>query len=120
MEYELKPCPFCGGEAEISRRRSQNNSRVYFETADDANAYINECRAKYDICESSVERWYNPYYGKCKGNRKEGWYFRADYRYTLYNTRCKDVNCIGRICRSYSSKREAIEAWNRRAKDGEE
>lgn len=56
---ELKPCPFCGGEAEIVE---------------------NDCFV--DVC--------------CKNLRCRGW-----------------ASCL-----EYKTKKEAIEAWNRRAEDG--
>lgn len=90
-QIELKPCPFCGGEAEIHKRKT--TCRFY-------------AKSKKEIPKNGTMTKEIKY--------ADG---RISYEYVKaeYVARCIDTACIGRISRVYESKEVAKEAWNRRA-----
>lgn len=87
---ELKPCPYCGGEAEIHER--YNSLSKYAEN-------------KKEIPLSAKVIRYVKYTGR--GGRWE-------YAEKIYIPRCKDTSCVGRLTKQFTEKDIAIEAWNRR------
>ncbi|MBQ9836514.1 MAG: Lar family restriction alleviation protein [Oscillospiraceae bacterium] len=92
---ELKPCPFCEGESETHRRRSS-------------------CRFFADSKKSI------PKNGKLERTIEypDG-HKRYEYSKAEWVPRCMDSSCIGRVTKAFPSEEEAIEAWNRRANDGQ-
>lgn len=44
---------------------------------------------------------------------------RYEYSKAEWVPRCMDSSCIGRVTKAFPSEEEAIEAWNRRANDGQ-
>lgn len=87
---ELKPCPFCGGDAEIHRRRT---SRSFY-------ADSKQSIPKNGTLERTIER----------PNGET----RYEYRKAEWVPRCLDSSCPGRLGRMFPSPEEAAAAWNRR------
>jgi hypothetical protein len=88
---ELKPCPFCGGEA-------------YFDSIERKNSTLwKEKVPEYAMLIGDME---------ISGGKT---LFR--YMYRLYMPRCK--GCGGAIGALFISRKKAAEAWNRRVGEGE-
>lgn len=89
--YELKPCPFCGGEADIHKRRS--SCRFY-------------ANSKREIPKNGKLEHITEY----PDGRKVYVYSKNEW-----GAWCMDASCIGRAGKVFPSEKEAAEAWNRRA-----
>lgn len=87
---ELKPCPWCGGDAEIHRRRT---ACTYY-------ASSKKSIPKNGTLEKTIEF--------PSGAKK------YEYRKAEWVPWCCDSSCIGRINRAFPSPEEAEAAWNRR------
>ena len=90
---ELKPCPFCGREAEMHVRW---------------NSY-EECVEKKQGIPDGAKFLYVKVTGKHK------YYY---YRRYVYIPRCTDTECVGRTTKPFWDEDVAEEAWNRRADNG--
>ena len=91
MPNELKPCPFCGGIAEL-------HQSLYFEEFADKKSEIPKgAKILYDKC-------YRTYKGYA-------------YKRTIYIPRCTDTSCVGRTTKLFFDEQTAITAWNRRTSD---
>ena len=90
---ELRECPFCGGEAEIHKRRT--GIRFY--------AASKKAIPKNGIVERIIE-----YPNGTKS---------FEYSKNEYVARCIDSACMGRTVKAFASKEDAIEAWNRRVNE---
>ena len=91
---ELKPCPFCGGEADVHKRRT--SVRFY-------------ANSKKEIPKNgTLERTVQYPDGRTV----------YEYRKNEWGAWCLDTACIGRAGKVFPSKEEAIEAWNRRSDNG--
>ena len=88
---ELKPCPFCGGEAAVHKRRT--SCRFYAE-------HENEI-PKHGNLEKVISY---------ADGHKSFVYWKSEY-----GAWCTDSSCLGRTQRVFSTEADAIEAWNRRA-----
>lgn len=66
MNKELKPCPFCGGEAEVIE---QNNGFRIWHQAFCANCRVSQCVRDYRTIEQAIVAW-NKRTCSCK-NREE-------------------------------------------------
>lgn len=88
----LKPCPFCGGEASLYKRRTS-------------------CRF-YALCEDEI-----PPNGKLEHVTEypDG---RKVYVYSKneWVAGCNDTSCIGRSYKAFPSEAAATKAWNRRGR----
>lgn len=91
---ELKPCPFCGGEAEVHKRRSS-------------------CRFCADSKKGIPPNGVHEYTTEYPGGRKSYVYSKNEW-----GAWCLDTACIGRSQKVFPSEAEAIDAWNRRADNG--
>ena len=91
---ELKPCPFCGGEAIMHIGEYPSQLVRYKKEIPKGARYIRS--TSYP----SGNTWH-------------------EYRMPAFIPQCVDTKCIGRVRRLFETKVEAIEAWNRRAEDGE-
>ena len=89
----LKPCPFCGGEADTHKRRT--SCRFY---ANSKRAIPKNGTLIREIIYSDGVKSFEYY--------KNEWV-----------AQCSDTSCIGRVNKPYPSEKEAIEAWDRRADD---
>lgn len=89
---ELKPCPFCGSEAQIHVRY---DSISYFADKKDVPKDARIFR--------TVQR---------PGKKP-----MTEYRKKIYVPQCTISSCVGRNQKQYELKQDAVEAWNRRADD---
>lgn len=87
---ELKPCPFCGGEADVHKRRSS-------------------CRFYADSKKGIPKNGTLEHMTEYPDGRKVYVYSKSEW-----GAWCLDTACIGRVGKVFPSKEEAIEAWNRR------
>lgn len=95
---ELKPCPFCGGEAEIHEREES----------------ISKCvRTKKEVPQGARVLRYVEYPDRGKPTH----YY--EYREKVYIPRCCRSECAGRLTKQFRSKIEAEAAWNRRVDNGQ-
>ena len=88
-ETELKPCPFCGGNAELHERYHSIEEIAYKKSEIPQNA-----KFLYEKV-TSEKRIYV-------------------YRRKTFIPRCTDTSCIGRTTKIFFDKQSAITAWNRR------
>lgn len=95
MMEKLKPCPFCGGVAELHERFDSLDSIAHKKSEIPKTARI-VCEKKYPT--------YPKYYV---------------YRRLIYIPRCTNKSCMGRTTRYFELEQQAIEAWNTRAKDSD-
>lgn len=89
-DYNLLPCPFCGGGAEIHRRRT--SCRFYTDSK--------KSIPKNGTLERTIE------YPSGE--------IRYEYRKAEWVPRCLDTSCLGRVGRVFPSPEEAANAWNTR------
>lgn len=90
---KLKPCPFCGNVAEMHTRYESFDSIAYKKSEIPKTAEV-VCEKKYP--------------------NKSKYYV---YRKLLYVPQCTISSCMGRTTRTFETKQEAEDAWNRRVKD---
>lgn len=89
-QTELKPCPFCNGNAELHER--------YYS--------IEEFAHKKSEIPNGAEFLYEKVLPKRR---------IYAYRRKTFIPRCTDSSCIGRTAKIFFDKQTAINAWNRRA-----
>ena len=87
---ELKPCPFCGGVAELHTRYDSFESIAYKKSEIPKTAKL--------LCEKKYPQGAKYYY----------------YKKLLYVPRCTMSSCMGRTQKVFEIKQEAIETWNTR------
>ena len=90
---KLKPCPFCGGEAEM---------RVRF------NSISKYAGKKSDIPKGAK-------FVRSIGYPQGRIYY--EYQEKIFIPRCLVTSCVGRSSKYYPCEEMAIEAWNRRAEE---
>lgn len=91
---ELKPCPFCGGEAVMHERFDSISKFVHKKAEIPKNAKFIRS-TEYP----TGARYY-------------------EYREKIFIPQCCDASCVGRSQKPFKSELEAVAAWNRRADDG--
>ena len=89
---ELKPCPFCGGEAFMRLGEFPARSCTHKK----------EMPGNARLIRQSTYPSGATYY---------------EYRQKAFIPQCLDTKCMGRTYRLYETEEEAAEAWNRRADD---
>ena len=87
----LKPCPFCGGPADIHRRRSSCRYYTQSKKKIPKNGTLTK-EIKYPDGVTNYE-----------------------YSVAEFGAWCLDTTCIGRVGKVFPSEEEAAKAWNRRA-----
>ena len=90
---ELKPCPFCGGEAFMRLGEFPSRSCTHKK----------EMPKGARLIKKSTYPSGATYY---------------EYRQKAFIPQCLDTKCLGRTHRLYETAKEAEEAWNRRVSDG--
>lgn len=94
MEHnELKPCPFCGGVAELHKRYHSVEEVAYKKSE-----IPNGAKFMYEKAYPQKRMYY--------------------YRRKTYIPRCTDTSCVGRTTKIFFDEQLAINGWNRRANDG--
>lgn len=95
MEHnELKPCPFCGGVAELHTGYHSIN-----EIADKKSEIPKDAMFLFEKVTAKKQRMF--YYKRKK-----------------FIPRCTVTPCVGRTTHIFWDEEVAINAWNRRANDG--
>ena len=89
-ETELKPCPFCGGVAELHERYHSIEEIAYKK--------------------SEIPKHAKFLFEKVTPQRRI-----YVYRRKAFIPRCTDTCCVGRTTKIFFDKQTAINAWNRRA-----
>lgn len=89
----LKPCPFCGGEA------------VMHERFDSISKYVHK---KAEIPKNAKF---------LRSTKYASGVLYYEYREKVFIPQCCDTSCIGRSQRMFKSEEDAVEAWNRRAEE---
>lgn len=117
MSEELKPCPFCGGKA-----RLQRIGESYYVVCD-GYCKIKPTTWDYSVKEKAIKEWNSrsvtePKLKPCPfcGDT----YIRPHIiKGGSYTIGCNTLNCVGLHCEGklFKSETEAVNAWNRRAKD---
>ena len=90
MNEGLKPCPFCGDNAELHERYHSMEEIAYKKSEIPQNA-----KFMYE-----------------KVTPQKRMYF---YQRKTFIPRCTDTSCVGRTTKIFFDKQTAITAWNRRA-----
>lgn len=112
---ELKPCPFCGGDAEIYTGRTFPSPRkAMCKTVQEALERLEEYKSSGVVIHHTIrEREYRTVAMK-KGVTKVA--VAAEMQ--AFIPRCCNEKCLGRTQIMFHTELEAIEAWNRRHNNG--
>lgn len=117
-EIKLKPCPFCGGMAEIYTGRTYPvMSKSRCKTEAEARAYLEECRRNGVVSDFFFSTRTQNIYSSKVGYIGEKSYYAINVLMQAYIPRCLDKKCLGRTQIMFKTEGEAIEAWNRRHPD---
>ena len=90
---ELKPCPFCGGVAELHTGYHSISEMAYKKSEIPRNAMF-----LYEKVTPKQRMFY--------------------YKRKKFIPRCTESSCVGRATKIFWDEDTAINAWNRRANDG--
>ncbi len=90
---DLKPCPFCGGEAEMHVRL-----RSFEECVENRSMIPSDAK----FCYEKVTDRYHLYFFQKK----------------IFIPRCTNTKCVGRTTKTFEDRWDAEKHWNRRADNG--
>jgi hypothetical protein len=108
---ELKPCPFCGGLAEMNTERNfPIRERTQFKTKEDAENWLSGIANDFPVAQSGIYLKERHYYKKGKVIK-----WCAFVQYKGFIPRCKNTKCLGHSNFMFHTEKEAAEKWNRRA-----
>lgn len=105
--YELKPCPFCGGAAEMYTDGDLPYRTHFLKTKEEAEQKVEEYKKYLVPRKITIKEWTGT------GSRRHKRFF-VEVCPIAFIPRCLDTRCIGRNKRPYYTEAEAVEAWNRR------
>ena len=104
---ELKPCPFCGGDAEMYTGRTYIKGKSTCETYEQALEKLEEFKNIGVVLNHSVGQL-----RRRTKTQKEKWGVRVEMQ--AFIPRCCNTNCLGRTAMMFMTETEATEAWNTR------
>ena len=119
---QLKPCPFCGGEAELRSFTSKgNNQKIWwYVTCQNCEVYIESC---FETQKQAIYAWnlrttveYSPN-EKLKRCPFCGSYAKVFHSllHTIFHVECLNEITCGAELGDFSSEQEAIDSWNKRS-----
>lgn len=113
---ELKPCPFCGGGAEMYTGRTfPVLNKSFCKTEADAMEYLEECRSNGVVVDFKIGNRTRSAFNRNTGHYGETKHYYSVYVHLqAYIPRCLNPKCLGRTQMMFRTETEAIEAWNRR------
>ena len=108
--YELKPCPFCGSNAEMYTGRTYPTvSKSLCESEEAAKEQFERLKQRGTVVDYKIGKRKRLHGYK---NPKQKWGVWVVFQ--GYIPRCTNPKCIGRSAIMFHTEAEAADAWNKR------